>query len=98
MNPVHPATYHVVKAEQADRLARIERRAQATSSSHNDVVHHPHTSPVRRQRSLRRTAGAGLATVARLLTVLVGGALANEQASSGASVGSSSGGGAKLLR
>lgn len=78
MNPVHHSTYHLVKAEQEHRLARIERRANAQAGTHTQAEQTPSTSPVQRHGTLRRAAGAGLATVILLLGVLVGGTLANE--------------------
>jgi hypothetical protein len=93
MNPVHHSTYHLVKAEQEHRLARIERRAMAHAPTKTDAQT-PSTSPVRHARTLRRAAGAGLATVALLLSVLVGGVLANEQAGN---AGSGGGGGAARI-
>lgn len=87
MNAVHPHTYHVVKAEEAHRLARIERRSMARAG--NGETGHPvspHTAPVQRRRSLR-AASAALATVALMLSILVGGALANEPPAGGGAGG-----------
>lgn len=83
MNAVHPHTFHVVKAEEAHRLALIERRSMARAGNGETVQPvSPHTGPVQRRRSFR-AAGAALATVALMLSILVGGALANEQSTGG---------------
>jgi hypothetical protein len=93
MNAVHPHTYHVVKAEQEHRLARMERRSSAmaanSADSRSDHEQRTHAAPVQRRKSLR-TAAAAVATIILTLGVLVGGALANEPAPNSGGGGGSS--------
>ena len=97
MNAVHPHTYHVVKAEQEHRLARMERRSSAMAANSADTRpdqdHRSDVAPVQRRKSLR-TAGAAVATIILTLGVLVGGALANEPAPNG---GGGGGGGSSRV-
>ncbi len=85
MNAAHPLTYHVVKAEEAHRMARIERRAQITAaqhSSHEDKGR-PSPAPVQRRSFVPRAVGVALATVALVLSLVAGGVLANSAGGSG---------------
>jgi hypothetical protein len=79
MQAVHPLTYHVVKAEEAHRLARLERRALARAGHHEDKTEttpHAHTAPVHR-RIAPRAVGVAVATIALVLSLIAGGAIAN---------------------
>lgn len=94
MNAVHPLTYHVVKAEEAHRLARLERRAMAQSNerahgTHDE--HQPQTVHTHRRWALPRAAGVAIATVALLLSIVAGAALANQPSGGGG------GGGTRIL-
>ena len=93
MNAVHPQTYHVVKAEQEHRLARMERRSSAMAAISDDSrpehEQRAHVAPVERRKTLR-TAATAVATIILTLGVLVGGALANEPAPDSGGGGGSS--------
>jgi hypothetical protein len=98
MNAVHPHTYHVVKAEQEHRLARMERRSSAMAAtradSRPDHEQRAQAAPVQRRKTFRAAATA-VATIILTLGVLVGGALANEPASNS---GGGGGGGRVVLQ
>ena len=95
MNPVQPLTYHVVKAEEAHRLATLERRAMAKSANQPSDGHagHAHHQPdvfrVQRRSMLPRAVGAAIATGALLLAMVGTAALAQEQNSGGGGGGGS---------
>ena len=95
MNAVQPLTYHVVKAEEAHRLARLERRAMAKSAQQTDNGHvaHAHHLPdvfrIQRRAMFPRAVGAAIATGALLLAMVGGAALAEEQGSNGGGGGGS---------
>lgn len=79
MNAAHPLTYHLVKAEEAHRLARLERRARISAdrpATHQDVVHH---RPVhdKGRRLVPRAVAVAVTTIALVLGLVAGGALAN---------------------
>lgn len=95
MNAVHPLSYHVVKAEEAHRLALLERRAMAKNAQPADGGHagHTHHLPdvfrVQRRTMLPRAVGAAIATGALLLAMVGSAALAEEQSSNGGGGGGS---------
>lgn len=98
MNAVHPLSYHVVKAEEAHRLARLERRAMATSAQpasngHAGHAHHlPDVFRLQQRTMLPRAVGAAIATGALLLAMVGSAAFAQEQNGNGGG----GGGGARL--
>jgi hypothetical protein len=92
MNAVHPMQYHLIKAEEAHRLARIERRAMAQSAEKSPGASQHHQPDVIRvqRRSLPRAVGVAMATVALLLAMVAGAALANEPQGNGGGGGGGS--------
>ncbi|HSH21915.1 MAG TPA: hypothetical protein VK992_04745 [Candidatus Caenarcaniphilales bacterium] len=92
MNPVHPLNYHLAKAEEAHRLALIERRAMARSGQADNRLT-PETPPVQRRMAIPRAVAAAAATVALLLSIVVGSVVANEQSADNGSRG----GGSRVL-
>ena len=88
MQPVHPIQYHVVKAEQAHRIAVIERRRLA-SGSPSHAPTEPTVVPVRVRR-----LGVAFASLVLALGLVAGAAAAN-QPSGGPAAGDDGCGGAR---
>lgn len=101
MNAVHPMTYHVVKVEHEQRLARLERQREAMSHSAGSEPQTHRASP--RTLIPRRVATAA-ATALLALSLIAGAAFAAANAPTAAPGGAPNipagggGGGVHLLR